>query len=209
MTKSMYKYIGEFWRNNKSPEFKELMRSRIIQWRREETIERVERPTRIDRARSLGYKAKQGYVVIRSRVRKGGRRKQRPVRGRKSRNMGVNKITPKKSIKLIAEERAARKYSNLEVLNSYWVGQDGRHKWFEIIMIDPQHPAVAKDSRTSWISTYEYRGDKKVYLKNPIHRGRVHRGLTSSGKKMRGQRKKGIGTEKNRPSLRRHNRRGN
>jgi len=209
MAKSMYRYIGDFWKKRNSPEFKELMRTRIIAWRREGTLQRVERPTRIDRARALGYKAKQGYIVVRSRVRRGGRRKKRPVRGRKSRNLGVNKITPKKSIKLIAEERAARKYPNLEVLNSYWVGQDGRHKWFEIIMVDPQHPAIAKDHRTSWLSDFEYRGDKKYYLKRGNQRGRVFRGKTSAGKKMRGQRKKGKGTEKNRPSLRRHRRRGN
>ena len=205
----MYKYIGEFWRNRDTPEFKELMRKRIIQWRREGATERVEKPTRLDRARALGYKAKQGYVIVRAKVRRGGRRKKRPVRGRKSRNMGVNKITPKKSIKLIAEERAARKYGNLEVLNSYWVGQDGRHKFFEVILIDPQHPVIAKDPRTSWVSIREYRGDDIFYLKNPVHRGRVHRGLTSAGKKSRGLRTKGYGAEKVRPSLRSHGRRGN
>ncbi len=205
----MYRYIGEFWRNRNSLEFKELMRARIIQWRREGAITRVEKPTRLDRARALGYKAKQGYVIVRARVRRGGRRKKRPVRGRKSRNLGVNKITPKKSIKLIAEERAARKYSNLEVLNSYWVGQDGRHKFFEVILIDPQHPVIAKDPRTSWVSIKEYRGDDIFYIKNPVHRGRVHRGLTSSGRKSRGLRNKGIGAEKVRPSIRSHGRRGN
>jgi len=209
MTKSMYKYIGDFWKNRNSPEFKALMRQRIIQWRREGATERVERPTRLDRARALGYKAKQGYTIVRAKVRRGGRRKKRPVRGRKSRNMGVNKITPKKSIKLIAEERVARKYSNLEVLNSYWVGQDGRHKFFEIILVDPQHPAIAKDPRTSWLSIKEFRGDDVFYLKNPVHRGRVHRGLTSSGRKSRGLRNKGYGAEKIRPSLRSHGRRGN
>ena len=209
MTKSMYRYIGEFWRNRDSQEFKDLMRERIIQWRREEVVKRVERPTRLDRARALGYRAKQGYVIVRARVRRGGRRKQRPVRGRKSRNLGVNKITPKKSIKLIAEERVARKYSNLEVLNSYWVGQDGRHKFFEVILIDPQHPAIAKDPRTSWVSKEEIRGDKVFYIKNPVHRGRVHRGLSSSGRKGRGLRNKGIGAEKVRPSIRSHGRRGN
>jgi large subunit ribosomal protein L15e len=205
----MYKYIGDFWKNRNSPEFKALMRTRVIQWRREGATERVERPTRLDRARALGYKAKQGYTIVRAKVRRGGRRKKRPVRGRKSRNMGVNKITPKKSIKLIAEERVARKYGNLEVLNSYWVGQDGRHKFFEVILVDPQHPAIAKDPRTSWLSMKEYRGDDIFYLKNPVHRGRVHRGLTSSGKKSRGLRNKGYGAEKIRPSLRSHGRRGN
>ena len=93
MTKSMYRYIGEFWKNRDSPEFKDLMRQRIIQWRREGAIERVEKPTRLDRARALGYKAKQGYVVVRARVRRGGRRKKRPVRGRKSRNnVKINRI---------------------------------------------------------------------------------------------------------------------
>lgn len=205
----MYTYIREFWRNRNTEEFRELMRSRLIEWRRDAAIVRVERPTRIDRARALGYKAKPGYVVVRARVRRGGRRKQRPVRGRKSRNMGVNKITPKKSIRVIAEERVARKYRNLEVLNSYWIGQDGRYKYFEVILVDPQHPAIAKDPRTSWISTYEIRGDRKIYLKSPAHKGRAFRGLTSAAKKSRGLRKKGIGTEKNRPSLRRHRRRGN
>ncbi|MHA1687342.1 MAG: 50S ribosomal protein L15e [Candidatus Heimdallarchaeaceae archaeon] len=209
MAKSMYAYVREFWRNRNSEEFKEIMRERLIEWRRSGAIVRVEKPTRIDRARALGYKAKQGYVIVRARVRRGGRRKKRPVRGRKSRNLGVNKITPKKSIRVIAEERVARKYRNLEVLNSYWIGQDGRYKYFEVILVDPQHPAVAKDPRTSWISTYEWRGDKKVYLKHPNHKGRVFRGLTSAAKKSRGLRKKGFGTEKNRPSLRRHGRRGN
>ncbi len=209
MTKSMYKYIGDFWKNRNSPEFKDLMRQRIIQWRREGATERVERPTRLDRARALGYKAKQGYVIVRARVRRGGRRKQRPVRGRKSRNMGVNKITPKKSIKVIAEERVGRRYSNLEVLNSYWVGQDGKHKFFEIILIDPQHPVIAKDPRTSWISLKELRGEDVFYIKNPVHRGRVHRGLTSAAKKSRGLRNKGYGAEKIRPSLRAHGRGGN
>lgn len=205
----MYKYIGDFWKNRNTPEFKALMRQRIIQWRREGATERVERPTRLDRARALGYKAKQGYTIVRAKVRRGARRKKRPVRGRKSRNMGVNKITPKKSIKLIAEERVARKYGNLEVLNSYWVGQDGRHKFFEVILVDPQHPAIAKDPRTSWLSIREYRGDDIFYLKNPVHRGRVHRGLTSAGKKARGLRNKGYGAEKVRPSIRSHGRRGN
>ncbi|MHA1707523.1 MAG: 50S ribosomal protein L15e [Candidatus Heimdallarchaeaceae archaeon] len=209
MTKSMYKYIGDFWKKRNSFEFKDLMRQRIIQWRREGAVERVERPTRLDRARALGYKAKQGYVIVRARVRRGGRRKQRPNRGRKSRNLGVRKITPKKSIKVIAEERVARKYSNLEVLNSYWVGQDGRHKFFEVILIDPQHPAIAKDPRTSWVSIKEQRGDEVFFIKNPVHRGRVFRGKTSAARKSRGLRNKGYGAEKIRPSLRSHGRRGN
>jgi ribosomal protein L15E len=48
--------------------------------------------------------------------------------------MGKNRITPAKSLQRIAEERASVKYPNMEVLNSYWVGHDGRQKWFEVIL---------------------------------------------------------------------------
>jgi large subunit ribosomal protein L15e len=40
-------------------------------------IHRASRPSRPDKARRLGYKAKQGYVIYRVRVRRGGRK--RPV----------------------------------------------------------------------------------------------------------------------------------
>jgi large subunit ribosomal protein L15e len=101
--------------------------------------------------------------------------------------MGVKKLKPAKSIQLIAEERAARKFPNLEVLNSYWVWEDGLHKWFEVIMVDPNHPVVRSDKNINWIS------------KNVQH-GRVHRGLTSAGKEVRGLHHKGRGAEKVRPS---------
>ena len=56
---SFYKYIQELWKRPKD-NLGELWRERLIQWRREPSIVRLERPTRIDRARALGYKAKQG-----------------------------------------------------------------------------------------------------------------------------------------------------
>jgi large subunit ribosomal protein L15e len=33
----------------------------------------------------------------------------------------------------------------LEVLNSYWVGEDGQHEWFEAILVDPNHPSIKND----------------------------------------------------------------
>lgn len=66
--------------------------------------------------------------------------------------MGVKKYTPAKSIRLIAEERTARKYPNLEVLNSYWVWQDGRHKWYEIILVNPNSPSIKSDKDVGWIA---------------------------------------------------------
>ena len=179
----MYSYIKEAWKNPDESYVKELMQQRAPQWRKESVITRVERPTRLDRARSLGYKAKKGYIVVRTRVRRGGRRKTRFTAGRKPKRQGVKKITPKKSIQRMAEERVARKYPNLEVLNSYWLWEDGKFKFFEVILVDPNHPVIKNDPKINWIC------DKH-------HRGRVFRGLTSEGKKNRGLRNKGKGAEK-------------
>jgi large subunit ribosomal protein L15e len=182
-----YKYIAEAWATPEKSFVDELMRQRLIEWRRQPTIFRIERPTRLDRARKLGYKGKQGFIVARVRVRRGGLRKQRPKAGRRPKRMGVKKFKPAKSLKLIAEERAGKKFPNLEVLNSYWVGEDGRSKWFEIIMVDPDHPVIKADKGINWICQKQ-------------HRGRVFRGLTSAGKKVRSLRRKGRGAEKFRPS---------
>lgn len=54
-----------------------LLRVRCWEYRQLPSLCRVPRPTRPDKARRLGYKAKQGYVVYRVRVRRGGRK--RPV----------------------------------------------------------------------------------------------------------------------------------
>jgi large subunit ribosomal protein L15e len=163
------------------------MRKRLVEWRRESTITRIDKPTRLDRARKLGYKAKQGFVMARVRVRRGGMRKQRPRSGRRPKRMGVKKFKPGKSLKLIGEERVGRKFPNLEVLNSYWVGEDGRSKWFEVIMVDPSHPAIKADANINWICEKQ-------------HRGRVFRSLTSAGKRVRSLRRRGRGAEKFRPS---------
>ncbi|MEM3654300.1 MAG: 50S ribosomal protein L15e, partial [Candidatus Bathyarchaeia archaeon] len=78
MAMCAYKYISEAWKNlDKSP-YKSLMRQLAIEWRKESAIKRIEKPTRIDKARRLGYKAKQGFIVVRVRVRRGGARKPRP-----------------------------------------------------------------------------------------------------------------------------------
>jgi large subunit ribosomal protein L15e len=182
-----YKYVAEAWAKPEKSFVKELMRQRLVKWRKQSAIVRIEKPTRIDRARKLGYKAKQGFVVARVRVRRGGLRKKRPKAGRRQKRMGVKKYKPAKSMRLIAEERTAKKFPNLEVLNSYWVAEDGRSKWFEIIMVDPHHPVIKADKKINWIRQKQ-------------HHRRVFRGLTSAGKKVRGLRRKGRGAEKVRPS---------
>jgi len=181
--------MTQAWNKPEGSFVKDLMKQRLIEWRQQLAIIRVERPTRLDRARKLGYKAKQGFVIVRVRVRRGGLRRPRPKAGRRPKRMGVAKLKPAKSLQLIAEERVARKFPNLEVLNSYWVGEDGRHKWFEIIMVDPNHPVIKSDTNINWIS-------------KSVHRGRVFRGLTSAGTEIRGLHHKGRGAEKVRPSRR-------
>jgi len=53
------------------------------------------------------------------------------------------------------------------------------------------------------------KSDPKInWICNKKHWHRVFRGKTSAGRKMRGLRKKGIGTEKVRPSRRAHQRKG-
>jgi large subunit ribosomal protein L15e len=121
-------------------------------------------------------------------VRRGGLRKHLIRGGRKPRDRGISKITQKKSIQRIAEERTAKRFPNMEVLNSYWVGADGKHRYYEVILVDPVHPAILNDPKINWIS-------------NASNTRRVLRGKTSAGKKGRGLRWKGKGAEKSRPSL--------
>jgi len=185
---SMYKYVRDAWKVPKNTYVKELLWSRMQTWRKEPTVVRVEKPTRVDRARSLGYKAKQGIIVVRVKVRRGGLRKPRPKNSKKPATLGINKITMAKSIQRIAEERAAKRYPNMEVLNSYWVGQDDKQKWYEVILVDPHHPSIKNDPTYNWLCTGK-------------HKGRAFRGLTSAGKKGRGLRNKGKGAEKVRPSV--------
>ncbi len=183
MARSYYSHVREAWKDPKRGKLRDLQWQRKQQWRREPSIIRIERPTRLDRARSLGYKAKQGIVVVRTSIRKGSARKQRFRAGRRSKRMGVQSITRKKNTQRIAEERVGRKYPNLEVLNSYPVGEDGKQHWYEIILVDPNHPAIENDDDLNWIC-------------EPNQRNRVFRGLTSAGRRSRGLRNRGKGAEK-------------
>src|SRR4030066_1099331 len=167
-----YKYIAEEWAKPEKSFVEELMRQRLVEWRQQQTVTRVEKPTRLDRARKLGYKAKQGFVIARVRVRRGGLRKQRPKSGRRPKRMGVHKFKPAKSLRLIGEERAARKFPNMEVLNSYWVGEDGRSKWFEVILVDPNSPCIKTEKDVGW-------------TREKQHKRGGFRGLTSAGRKAR------------------------
>lgn len=193
MSKSMYGYVRDAWKKPAESGVKKLLWERMQVWRRQGAVVRVDHPTRPDRARALGYKAKQGVIVVRASIRRGGRRKSRYIRGRRTNRMGMRKATPGQNLQTIAEGRAADRYPNMEVLNSYWVGQDGKHKYFEVILVDRSHPSVLADKNLSWVAD---------------SRGRAYRGKTSAGRKARGLHYRGRGTEKCRPSIRSHNNQG-
>lgn len=183
----LYHYIREAW-TKPQEKMPELWRERIIAWRQEPSTRRIERPTRLDRARSLGYKAKQGFVVARQRVLRGGHTRPQIKRGRRPRHSGLT-LSLRKSYQLIAEERAQKAFENLTVLNSYWVAQDGHYYWYEVIMIDPHHPVIKADPHLNWMVQQK-------------HYSRVFHGRTSAGRKSRGLWWKGEGVEKARPSRR-------
>jgi large subunit ribosomal protein L15e len=193
--KSFYSYISEAWGSPREGYVGALRQERLKAWRQDMTVQRIERPTRLDGARALGYKAKQGIVVSRVKVRRGGLRKSRYIRNRRTRHTGMAKITMAKSIQRIAEERAGRRFRNMEVLNSYWVGEDGKHKWYEVILVNPSDPAIKSDKDLSWVG-------------GNSHKKRAEHGKTSAGKRGRGLMVKGRGAEKRRPSIRSHGTRG-
>ncbi|KGO67113.1 Ribosomal protein L15e [Penicillium italicum] len=169
------KYVEEIQKKKQSDVIRFLLRVRCWELRQLNAIHRASRPSRPDKARRLGYKAKQGYVIYRARVRRGGRK--RPVaKGAtfgKPTNHGVNQLKYQRALKSTAEERVGRRAANLRVLNSYWINQDSTYKYYEVILVDPQHKAIRRDARINWIC-------------NSVHKHRESRGLTATGKKSRG-----------------------
>ena len=70
-----YKYIQEIWRKKQSDVMLFLLRLRCWEYRQLHVVHRCPRPSRPEKARRLGYKAKQGFVIYRIRVRRGGRKR--------------------------------------------------------------------------------------------------------------------------------------
>lgn len=167
-SKGLSYYLKKEWENPDA----ETLRSRMTDWRASDAVVKVERPLRLNRARALGYKAKKGFVIARVKLKRGGHARPRPNAARRSKRMHTRKNL-EMSYQWIAEQRAARKFSNLEVLNSYLIGKDGIYYFYEVILVDPERPEIKNDRTINWIG-------------KSGNRGRVFRGLTSSGKKSRG-----------------------
>jgi large subunit ribosomal protein L15e len=150
MAKSFYRQVAQIWKKPKES-LGETLKSREIKWRQEPTVVRIEKPTRINRARSVGYKAKLGFSLARVKIGKGGRRrKYYGRRGRKPSKMGLVHFSHGKSLQKIAEEKAQRKFSNINIIGSYEVAEDGKQMWFEVVMVDPQHSNISKKPKMKW-----------------------------------------------------------
>lgn len=152
----MHNYMTATWANMWKSN-NDVLKSKAVVWRTEEVIHKINRPSRLDRARRLGYKAKQGIIVVRIRVGRGGMRKQRPVSGRRPKHLGVVHIKQGTNMRKVAESRVSEKFPNLEVLGSYYLHKDGRYLWYEVILVDPHHPAIFNDK--------EMRGKLRAFAK--------------------------------------------
>ena len=184
-----YKYLNALWRKKQSEVMHYLLRIRSWHYRQQKAIVRVTKPSRPEKARRLGYKCHQGYVIYRIRVRRGGRKRDalHGISYGKPTNIGIRKQKRTRNFQSFAEERAGRACGSLRVLSSYWVGKDGTYVWYEVIMVDPRASAIRNDPSINWIC-------------NPVHKHRENHGLTSAGRKARGLHRKGLGVAKMRPS---------
>ena len=126
------------WKDNSAE-----LREKAVLWRKQNAMIRIAKPSRISRARRLGYKAKQGIVVVRMRVGTGGMRKQRPRGGRRPKHLGVTRIKAAVSMKQVAERRVLERYRNMKLFGSYFLYKDGMYYWFEVILADPSHKRIA------------------------------------------------------------------
>lgn len=172
--------MEELWRHKQSDALRFLARVRAWEYRQRPNILSLARPSRTDKAHRLGYKAKQGYTVVRVGVRRGGRKRQnhRGMVFGKPKHQGIKQLKFERNLQNVAEEKVGRKYGNMRVLNSYWINQDATMKYYEVILVDPSHQKIRNDPRINWIV-------------NPVHKHREMRGLTSAGRKSRGLRKSG------------------
>ncbi len=161
-----YKYMTKTF-ISEYKEHPKIYKERVRTWKRQDTVTRAERPTNLARARALGYRAKLGYIIARVMIDKGMRKRPKPLGGRKPSKYG-RFFSPKESHREIAEQKASRKFRNCEVLNSYWVGEDGQTKFFEIILLEKERAGVKELAK--------------------LRKGRAFRGLTSAGRKSRGLR---------------------
>uniref|UniRef100_A0A0E0PWW7 Ribosomal protein L15 n=1 Tax=Oryza rufipogon TaxID=4529 RepID=A0A0E0PWW7_ORYRU len=170
-----YRCVSELWRRKQSDVMTFVQRVRCWDHRRQPAIGR---PTRPDKARRLGDKAKQGYVVLPCPSRRGGRKRPVPkgIVYSKPKHQGITQLKFQRNKRSVAEE----------LLGASWVDSGcspptGSSLW--MLLTAPS----ATTPRINWLC-------------KPVHKhGELH-GLTSAGNKYRGLRGKGHTHHKARPS---------
>jgi len=112
-----YKYLSELYTKKQSDVLQFVSRVRCWEYRQLAVIHRASRPSRPDKARRLGYKAKQGYLIYRIRVRRGNRKRPAPKGATygKPVRQGINHLKFQRGLKATAEERVGRRCGNLRV----------------------------------------------------------------------------------------------
>ena len=134
---------------------------------------------RPDEARRLGFKAKQGYVIYRIRVRHGGYKRPVPKGATfgKPVSHGVNQLQFARSLQSAAEERTGRHRGALRLLNPYWVGEESTYQFFEVILIDPFHTAIRRNPDPWWTTKPVHNHEEIRGWRLQAERARARQGL--------------------------------
>ncbi|KAF7147915.1 hypothetical protein RHSIM_Rhsim03G0165500 [Rhododendron simsii] len=216
-----YTYVSELWRKKQSDVMRFLLRVRCWEYRQLPSIVRVTHPTRPDKARRLGYKAKQlvviysgpfiftecgmivpslafstqmpaeGYVIYRVRVRRGGRK--RPV----PKGIVYGKPT-NQGVTQLKFQRSKRSVAEERAGRKLGGLKVLNSYWLNEDSTYKYFEVILVDPAHNAI-----RNDPRInWICNPVHKHRELRGLTSAGKENRGLRGKGHLHHKQRPSRR-------
>ena len=173
-------------------DYKSLMQKRTIEYRKEiKSVVKIAKPTNIASARQVGYKAKTGIIAARVRVRKGSGTYSRPKSKRRPKRQGQAKLTRRKSTRAMAEEKASKKFENMEAIGSYKIAEDGKSHYYEVILADRDSSVIAKDKELKYLKV----GQK----------GRAERGKTKAGKVNKEENKKNARKKKKKKKAASHN----
>ena len=181
------------WKGTKDSnyDYASMMRQRGLEYRNDElAIVKVDKPTNLPSARSVGYKAKQGIFVVRVRVRKGTGTHHRPKNKRRPKRQGQAKLSRMISTQAMAEQKASKRFENAEALGSYKVAEDGKWHYFEVVMADRTASTIANDKNLA-------------YLVHG-HRGRAERGKTFVGRANKEMNKKNMRKHREKIALDHH-----
>ncbi|XP_063720275.1 large ribosomal subunit protein eL15-like [Symsagittifera roscoffensis] len=132
----IFEYMTPLWKIKQGDNMRYLLFVENWNYQQRPRVQRVSRPKRPEKATELGYKPQEGYFIYHVQVRRGGRRKSRPLTG---------DSTGPKAHQQMAETKANRHVKTLKVIDSYWVSQDGTYKYYEVLMVDPSNDNVMRD----------------------------------------------------------------